>query len=578
MHNKILLLSYPRTGTTFLIDLFNMYVEKRQPEYFTILPHELLNIYHWQHYVEEPELSDFFTQYNTSPEKLSERDEIRRVLFETLKQDNLIIKYFPWMDNIVSIDEILDACPEIKIVVMYREDIYETIVSHALSIANNIYNVKVDANVKIKHDVSSVSRSEYEDMFYNIRKWQDTYVRLTEAGFDTSCLLSYEDLSFTQEDLAHIIPDYKYDPDIGGRPTKKMSSFKDKNNALDRKTAIDNLITPYVKKYLIYVDEAFKINIFKELSVFNSVFVVPSRDNARFNKRFLRHRHIIKKPKFKYWEIFCKQYRLTVSLVDPAYLGTKFAMRKFNELVPEAIDDYDSEFYRLLNILQIVQDMHVTTRSYTLPILKLNKKEIESISGSKVIAAHQALNRSMLTLTLHERESYVDDDRTLNYTYEYGDVYADDVTSISQLRDFFVGQTYAFFQFDDSKFDENDENILFYAIKMFSLPDTWEVYDDNCMAYPFFNSITFLEMTRAFPGNTTELFCPNINKTIKVNDIDSSLLLRLCELFQRDYDANANAKDACENRMYLDATTMFDLLRKMRSEINDLKHQLHDNG
>lgn len=579
MNNKILILSYPRTGSTFFTTLYNEYMSAAEPETYIKLPDELLNIHHWQLDLDEPFLYEFFEKYNTSPEQLSSRDEIRRVLFSILDNaDNFCLKYFPWMDEVVQLDEIIERCPELNIVVLYRENVFETIASHAISIENKVYNLRKDDRTNIVHSCSSVTPLDYDEMFYNIRKWQDLYVSLRERHIPIFSTVSYEDMSFTQSDLYFLMNDYVYINTVSNGTLRKMSRISDKRKALKYEDTLNKIIMPNLHKHVIYVDEDLKINIVNEYNTFKSVFVEPLLlENNKDALRAKEYDHLIGNPTFSCWEKFSNQYRICVSSIRATALDTP---ETFNGMLSSLAEkhgdsDYNNHYYRAMSIFNIAVDMFPADRSYSLPIIKLYNGRYEVCSGNKLIAAHQLLDRDVLCVILSERDKYAFSENLSDF--DRGLIYEDNIRSISALSKYFIGNLSLQFQIDNMRYAEDDPEKLYYQMIGQSSPLEWQDENGN-ICYPNFNHVSSLYAAELFSnGKTITIYSPNIEDYFDTFELESlEQLERLIEKVNQEYDGNNSVSSICglSSAIIPDQVNMYKIIVDLKRTVNSLQHEL----
>lgn len=248
---RILLLTAPRSGSTYICSMFNKYTQSARDNY-VVMPQEMLNYENWCN-TKDKQLknSDFFKWLGKDYDELASSVEAMRTSFiKCMDQDNYIFKYFPIvMERVIRFDEIIELCKHhnIKIVVLYRRNLLESIVSILLSHGNNVWNIQSDSELEINPKKINQNLTHVD---YVIRTYKKLlkFVEQARTDYQIHNVLEYESLNYTVSDLDKIIDSRDKLIKISA-PTKKLTSSEQKFKVLNDNPELKDSIYELLDKH-----------------------------------------------------------------------------------------------------------------------------------------------------------------------------------------------------------------------------------------------------------------------------------------------------------------------------------------
>lgn len=248
---RILLLTAPRSGSTYICSMFNKYIQSTRDNY-VVMPQEMLNYENWCK-TKDKQLKNthFFEWLGKDYDELAGSVEVMRSSFlKCTDQDNYIFKYFPIvMERVVRFDEIIEICKHhnIKIVVLYRRSLLESIVSILLSHGNDVWNIPSDSDLKIDPKKIDQNLTHIDYVIRTYKKLLE-FVEQARTDYQIHSVLEYESLNYTVNDLDKILESrdklIKIPP-----PTKKLTNSEQKFKILNDNPELKDSIYELLDKH-----------------------------------------------------------------------------------------------------------------------------------------------------------------------------------------------------------------------------------------------------------------------------------------------------------------------------------------
>lgn len=188
MTNRILLISSPRSGSTYLTIILKQHINRIAD--LDSFPAEFFNGENWQ---SAPKGIDTYIDALNIAGNLNSDENLRTLFLRLLQNQNYVYKFFPSYVNKVNAADLLSAITQnnIRVLFLYRSSIVDTAISQMVVANTNITNNSVPLTMQDfeYNEAAIVSALEsYQDL-------HDLYNTLSAAGIQME-KVRYEDLTF----------------------------------------------------------------------------------------------------------------------------------------------------------------------------------------------------------------------------------------------------------------------------------------------------------------------------------------------------------------------------------------------
>lgn len=242
MSKKIFLFSMPRSGSTYTAASFINYYKKTIPN-FNQVSSEFLNTNIWKN--EKiynnviNNVSIFLNQKNIKSKDIYVKPD--KQLFKLLCTHNsYIYKYFPFFNNIITTQEMIDISNENKVtnIFLYRKSIIDTIISHIYLAKSNKLVLWKDSDEILDISNFDIDLNKIDVVLNDYQGLYQIYQKLQSKKFK---IFEYEKLTFDPKTDFHLKIE---------SPTRKIVSVNIKENILKTIPLFD-IVSSKIKNYNI---------------------------------------------------------------------------------------------------------------------------------------------------------------------------------------------------------------------------------------------------------------------------------------------------------------------------------------
>lgn len=221
--DRTIILSYPRTGSTALYDIYKTYVSTINKDTYLRIPSEAFTADTWRHEIDynlsKNSFDPFFEKYQLSDrvkefvqKNINHDPVLSRDIFESITQEpSFVTKIFPnhILDNPEFMSDKLtllanDGC---NIVCIYRRNLLDSISSMITSMWSGNWVISrtrlPDRQYLVRADeIELPSDRQYFVWYYfeQVKAWYDCYCQIKANGVDVK-LIAYEDVVKFDEKL-----------------------------------------------------------------------------------------------------------------------------------------------------------------------------------------------------------------------------------------------------------------------------------------------------------------------------------------------------------------------------------------
>ena len=200
LDNRVLLLSYGRTGSTYYCNSFNNYQKNIDNNYFPVMPEPYVYIKKdWSGY------HQFVSKYNLNIDKMVNLDtnEISKSFLVSFKNDKFILKYFTGYiqsvtQNKINNNIVFNRClkTNTKIHVLYRKNILDVIVSYIIAATTNIWQQNKNNFKNIDYNKLEIKEKIIDEIVNKALSEINSFLDAFKISVDMkliSKVLTYED-------------------------------------------------------------------------------------------------------------------------------------------------------------------------------------------------------------------------------------------------------------------------------------------------------------------------------------------------------------------------------------------------
>lgn len=257
---RILLLSAPRSGSTYVCSMFNAYMNNTLPDY-VLLPQEMLNYENWRKTKEKQILNTgFFDFLGKDYDAISKnRNTMRDAFIKCLDRDQYIFKYFPYvMENLFKFEEMIEICKhwDIKIVGLYRRNLIDSIISILISNATGVWNLSIDDDGQQDTSKIDINQDHVDYMVKTYKRQLHFFKQLKDQNLLYN-ILEYEKLAFNITDLDKLLHSRDHNIIMPAK-TKKLTTSQEKQKIFQNNEEVQKIIISSLEKFNMNMEIEFK--------------------------------------------------------------------------------------------------------------------------------------------------------------------------------------------------------------------------------------------------------------------------------------------------------------------------------